>query len=272
MLYIILRGKKQTVYFVTHICLFAILVQQVLIFFLFLSGFGLFYSFCKCKSIKEFYKKRFLRIVPIYLIIAIPWYFYVDVINNNKDWLLYIGDISTLSFLYHGDRGHWYIFGILVLYLLYPLLLKSIIINKKLSILCFLLVYTIIMGILATFNLSFFDRINVFLMRVPSFYIGVFLGVSEDNRSISSTKLFASMAIMFLVSTIIEGLLCIKGLHYSALARIFYTPLAISICFFCAWFNNENIINSFITWIGGFSLEMYLIHMKCTSLLTAFLV
>lgn len=43
--------------------------------FLFLSGFSMYHSLSRNDNIVKFYRKRLLRILPAYLIIAIPFFF-----------------------------------------------------------------------------------------------------------------------------------------------------------------------------------------------------
>lgn len=46
--------------------------------FLLLSGMGLYYSFSKNSNILEFYKKRFVRVLVPYLMLALPYLIWKD--------------------------------------------------------------------------------------------------------------------------------------------------------------------------------------------------
>ena len=78
--------------------------------FLVLSGIGLYYSFSRDRSIIQFYKKRLRRLLPTYLIIAVPYWIYNDmfVSNNSVESVLY--DLSFGSFLFNGVKRFWFVF------------------------------------------------------------------------------------------------------------------------------------------------------------------
>lgn len=239
--------------------------------FLFLSGFGLHYSFKKSKRIFEFYKNRFLRIIPTYFLIAAPWYFYFDVLKDDN-WLLFGGDLSTISFLFCGDRGHWYIFGIIVLYLFYPLWNKCL--NRKftMTICTFIMVWLVVVVGIASVDEELFSRINVFLMRIPVFFIGTVTGeLSNRTFEINRTQFRVLNSLLFVTAIMSEGWLCINGMQYSAAARLLYTPMALGICYIGTSIESLKNLYRVLKWIGGISLEVYLIHMKCTHILTKIL-
>ena len=91
--------------------------------FLFFSGFGLCYSFNK-NGIYTFYKRRFVRIAPLYILLGLlaglKYY-------EKFTWFDYLCNITSLS--YWGMGGFlfdWYLSALIVLYLLFPLLYKII--------------------------------------------------------------------------------------------------------------------------------------------------
>ncbi len=90
--------------------------------FLILSGFGLMFSGLKREdrekkeSISSFYKRRLIRILPTYFVIAII--FYVIKFNNIGEFFY---NVFFLNFIIDGKRDFWYIFAILLCYLIFPL-------------------------------------------------------------------------------------------------------------------------------------------------------
>lgn len=237
--------------------------------FLFLSGFGLYYSYNNSTDVFMFYRKRFKRILPIWFLTAVPWYLYIDFFKSNSGLKLFLGDVSTLSFLSNGDRGHWYIFGIVVLYLIYPVWHEEIHNNTIKTMLVFSSVWIILIIYIAFFKPFLFENINVFLMRIPIFFIGAFfVTLSECEINISVKKVTLVLFILFILSLLVEGLLCIFGMQYSALARLFYTPFALAICYFCPLLHFNNLIYFIVEWLGKISLEVYLVHMKIISIVS----
>ena len=89
--------------------------------FLFLSGFGIYYSYSNNSNKKEFYKRRLNRLViPFWimfsLIFLLRWYF-----SGFGDFYYYLGTITTAYFWLPGKSFHyWYIAVILLFYIIYP--------------------------------------------------------------------------------------------------------------------------------------------------------
>ena len=88
--------------------------------FLFLSGFGVFYSMNKDNNAKHFYTRRLYKFLLPFLIVAMP-YFLVVTLANHGSVLNYLGLVSTVDFWIHGNyHGMWYIAVSLVLYAITP--------------------------------------------------------------------------------------------------------------------------------------------------------
>lgn len=88
--------------------------------FLFLSGFGLYYSMNKDFNWLSFYKRRFIRFMLPFLIVAVP-YFLIVTINKHESIWYYLRCISTIEFWVNGNyHGMWYIAISLFLYAIFP--------------------------------------------------------------------------------------------------------------------------------------------------------
>ena len=88
--------------------------------FLFLSGFGIFYSLRGNSSTKDFYVKRIYRIVIPYLLLAVP-YFLLFTVAKHESIGLFLRCITTTEFWIHGNfHGMWYIALSIVLYIITP--------------------------------------------------------------------------------------------------------------------------------------------------------
>lgn len=88
--------------------------------FLFLSGFSMYHSLSRNDNMLKFYRKRLLRILPAYLIIAIP--FFILKTCTIEDFLL---KITNLCIVFQGEMGGWwFITMILLCYLLAPLMYR----------------------------------------------------------------------------------------------------------------------------------------------------
>ena len=90
--------------------------------FLFLSGFSMYHSLSRNDNIVKFYRKRLFRILPAYLIIAIPFFFLKTC--TIEDFLL---KITNLCIVFQGEMGGWwFITMILLCYLLAPLMYRGL--------------------------------------------------------------------------------------------------------------------------------------------------
>ena len=90
--------------------------------FLILSGVGLFYSFSKDSSIKSFYKKRAVRILPAVIIVAII----ITAMKSGEGLGNFFERIFLISLFTKGDVDFWYFSLIILLYIMYPIFHKLI--------------------------------------------------------------------------------------------------------------------------------------------------
>lgn len=91
--------------------------------FLLLSGIGCYYSLSKGFTIKEWYKKRFVRIFVPYTLMQIPFRGYRLFVGNfefKKEVLIFF----TIDF-WTQHVGAWYVALLLPLYILTPLFINS---------------------------------------------------------------------------------------------------------------------------------------------------
>lgn len=149
------------------------------IFFI-LSGFGLYYSVAKYDDQQKvrwggWYKKRFIRIIPSYLIIAVVFYL------MKHDLTLY--NLLQLNFWLDGARDFWFIPGIVLCYVLFP---PMYVLAKRLGftattagVLVLLLLQCELIGL---FVPGYYDKIEILLWRLPCFVIGVYMGYLSKEQ------------------------------------------------------------------------------------------
>jgi len=222
--------------------------------FLFLSAIGLYFSFSKNSNIKSFYKKRLLRILPAVIIVAIIYYSYLKVKIG-----VFIQNILLISLFTRGNRDLWYFSLIIILYFLYPFIHK--IIDKKdiKGLLGMLLTIFGLTILLYNIDYSFYQKIEIALTRIPVFLIGVYVGKNVYNKKEIPSYL---MIINFIV--LITSLLLIYkgGYKYYIVVRYLYCLLGISIVFMISFIHTylkNKIVDKFLTFIGKYSMEVYLI-------------
>ena len=138
--------------------------------FLFVSGFGLFFSLDKNHSNKDFYLKRILRIFPTYYILGI----FASIFLYHDDIFTYLFRYTTIGFWTGGCYSEWYIPSIVCLYLIAPLLKKLLTWKKQIIItaiclICFVAAFFLISNKYITKGEPHF----FLLYRIPVFIFGM---------------------------------------------------------------------------------------------------
>ena len=229
--------------------------------FLFLSGVGLYYSYTKKKqSYGEFEKKRLVRILPYYFVIAGTTYLMYDIIMNHFTVGKLLSDLLFVTWFREGNTRYWYILAIVVFYLLFPSLYRFVHTGK--NGLWWTLVETVCKFIpdAATFRIA--------LARLPIFVIGVYFG----KLSFDKTEIRKSTAVIL----VLYGFVLFVGLKTPLLKPVsgyLYYPvrglLGISIMALVIILMEliENRLPALYTigitvfgWFGGLTLELYLLH------------
>ena len=163
--------------------------------FFFLSAMGLYFSLEKNDGLIGFYKKRFRRIVPEYLLVSLIWG-----VLRKVEITRFFSELVGISFVMKGDLNHWFIIAILILYLIYPALYK---ISKKYSDNIVLLIIPVI--ILLNYLISrcfppFFSNVYLALRRLPVFLLGSYFA----KRIKESTNASPVTYVLVVVSAVLS--------------------------------------------------------------------
>lgn len=252
--------------------------------FLLLSGIGLYFSFSKDENIKAFYKRRFIRIIPTYLLILTPIYFYQYVVQQN-DLIGFALHISLLSFWIDGSAD-WYIAAILVFYILFPFFYHFRTTKKMFFLLCG---WGVMCFLLQSFVPHFFSVTSRFWARVPIFLVGVYMGaiVKDKKQSLYISKFLTICFCVNLLCWGVEAYFALLGPEaaYSFFARLIYAPLSFTFVILCcsilSFFDGNTFVEKmggenryqynslndkkmyiFIQFLGGITLEIYLLNQK----------
>ena len=234
--------------------------------FLFLSGIGLYLSMTK-NTLRKYYKNRFIKIIPKYLIILIIYSFFVTDMNGLRIFQTLLG----LPFFVDGVRDGWYIAFIMLLYLIFPLIYKMF---KKYDIfaLFFGLIISVLLNMLLSyFSYSYYLKIEIGLGRIPVFLFGTYFGKKiYEDKEISLGMIKCSFIIQILFFIILY--LCFDIEFFKIFSRYLYCPLAICAVINISWLyslfkNKNNWLLKPIMFVGVHSLEMYLIFDKTWNIL-----
>lgn len=231
--------------------------------FLFVSGFGLYYSLKgRTGSFSKWYKRRYLRILVPYLLIGVLFWTY-DAIVNQEGWNYFVLNLSTLSY-WLDHRGAWYVALLLPLYLMTPLLYKMLAGKRRwlwtVLLAAAIMVFSAIPSThISSLHSAVISNIQFALMRVPSFIIGMALGPSiHENKKISFYLLLGIPAVLFVLMKLAglgELTMFLKGVM---LIVIFVNVM-----------NTIEMkrLKSIFRWFGDISLESYLCNIFLSKVL-----
>ena len=238
--------------------------------FFFLSGLGLYYSYADKKpTYFAFEKRRLLRILPLYLVIARATYLIYDSLMHQQGFLIFAKDLSFFSWIIDGSTKYWNILALVVFYLLFPALYKFIANGK------YALVKTALFSVLwfasvelLAFFVPYVFSFRIALCRLPIFVLGIFVGgLSHGGQTAKkSTFIIAS-----LFGFVMFALTKIPAL--GQIAEYVYYPVraALAVSIICTVILIFEIIEGISSklhialvrvfgWFGGLTLEMYLFH------------
>lgn len=231
--------------------------------FLFVSAFGLYFSFSKDSNIAHFYKKRLLRIVPSAVIIASIYYLHV----GTEGILEFLKKVCLLSFYECNDRDFWFLSFIIVMYILFPVFYK--VQEKYGSKGIIIMIVTVIFAnfLLRTFEGELYARLEIALTRIPIFLVAIIAGKKAKNRDeISGWWVVASFIAFIAINIVFYN--CTFESYY--IVRYLYGVLTVAFIIVACTVNDiirkylgsNGIISKFLSWIGLYSLEIYLIYEK----------
>lgn len=152
--------------------------------FLFLSGFGIYFSYSNNPNKKVFYHRRFYRLViPFWVIVTIIFLLRLA-ISGVGDLPYYLGTLTTAYYWLPGKTfNYWFIAVIFLFYLIYPYI-HDFVFGKterhsKQSI---LIKVALICSILATLNIllgnyyPYYHEIELGIPKLPMLFLGMLAG------------------------------------------------------------------------------------------------
>lgn len=245
--------------------------------FLFLSGFGLYYSYHKTPDLLGFYKKRLLRLLPSYFLIIAGW-FAVSTALGIETPGSFLPKYSLISFFTNGEAAIWFIAAILLLYLVFPLLYHAIQRAPVSLLILSVLLYAIsFWGILFHGEEPIEPVSRLFLVRIPSFLAGMWFSARLYDKQKPQFGRVSWCVIVLIVDLI---LLLMNAYYNEKLARwaerILFVPLVISAMLLLSeGFDrlskrNHNGLLRLLALVGGCTLQTYLLHERVLLVYTTY--
>ena len=233
------------------------------IFFI-LSGFGLYYSVAKYDDQQKirwwgWYKKRFIRIIPSYLIIAVVFYL------MKHDLTLY--NLLQLNFWLDGARDFWFIPGILLCYVLFP---PMYVLAKRLGFTattaCVLALLLLQCELIGLFVPGYYDKIEILLWRLPCFVIGVYMGYLSKEQ-----VCFNYWLVYILIFVLLVGCWWVQIIGQMRLLFLLGTLLFLPPLLGLSYLIKKSVplLQSVFDYLGKRSLQVYLTHVSIVLLILA---
>lgn len=221
--------------------------------FMFVSGFGLYFSIDHNKNLLAYFKKRIIRIFPTYYLVGIAssLIIYHDTLPN------YIFRYSTIGFWTNSIYWEWYIPSIVVFYLLAPIFKRAIDSRLITTITLFAIIILIASYIIVSQEFVNDKDPHFFMLyRAPEFIFGMICGHwTKKGTAINLYYILMTLGIPFFI-ILFPKHHDIYNFKYLSLA--FLLPLfTIS---FITLSKQIKQINPVLSKIGKASLEIYLIQ------------
>lgn len=230
--------------------------------FLFLSGFGLCYSFSKNSSIKRFYTRRLRRLMIPFIILSAWYYIFLDFIETCNP-VTFILHLSSIAFWIVGNyNGMWYIGISVLLYSLFPLFYKLILTNKGGITLLILITISLILSI-QHFLPTYYSKISIGIEKIPIFILGIYVGqLSLRKKLKESIILSCTVVATWIISFTLKNNWEYGGSLYGMAEKIVYMSI---ICVFLSVSENWYLmllVRKLLKWFGRYSLELYVLHLQ----------
>lgn len=228
--------------------------------FLFLSGCGMFLSLKKNPNTIYFYKKRCWRIFPTYIIVVLCYNLSIG--QGDLNIINIMWQVSTIGLWLYKSCYDWYIPALIILYAISPIIYKFLISTQSTK----WILFPAILGILLIAYSLGFHYINIFFPRIPVFILGFCLPLIQEYL----TKKRKKTQYIIIIGGGIIGLYIESMLYHNFeinfRSGIIYFPyllivpaLLLVMIKLCSL--SPRWINTYLSFIGGMTLEIYLIHL-----------
>ena len=228
--------------------------------FLFLSGFGVYYSLSRQPYSLAFYKKRLKRVLLPYLIIGFLYWVIKDFLVSHTNVGRFLYDWSLISFWTEGLRTFWYITIIIILYFISPFVFQ---LNMRAFVLlnCIVIAACVVVYFI---DPTYFTKIEIAILRINVFLFGLWGGKLAKQGKRVSNKLLAILILSIPIKIL-------AGLKEFSFARLFNAYYAVFLILFYVFLRKKILKQEkffkAISLIGNYTLELYLTHVSLRSLI-----
>lgn len=170
-----------------------------------------------------------------------------------------------ISFFTKGTRVFWYFILTIFLYIIYPLIHKLFEKTRLYGLIFSVAAVVILNIILMNAAPAFYRNTEIALTRIPIFLVGAWIGKHvKDGVKISNLWLLAAFAVMT-ACFLFYNFQPLSEKKFLYIYRYLGGFFALSLLFLWAAIFDKfsfGAIGTFLVWIGGYSMEIYLIQEK----------
>ena len=235
--------------------------------FLFLSGVGLWFSWVKTPDVRRFYRRRLLRIVPTWLVVATAFYLpdYLGARRFSRSIVDLIGDITiNWDFWLHDELTFWYVPAIMALYLVAPWYMRLV---QSRPIYRWLPLLMVVWCVMVQWVLPIHHAVGhleIFWSRVPIFFIGINFGeLVRTRRQLPGESVWLLLLTFLMTFGTCLYLEQARHGHFPLFVeRMLYIPFTVCTVLVMnrIFRRTPQWVNSAFRFVGALSLEAYLIH------------
>jgi peptidoglycan/LPS O-acetylase OafA/YrhL len=229
--------------------------------FLFLSAFGLYYSYHSHKTTAvEFFRRRLMRLLPAVIAVSL----FSMIVMNNKIWNM-LSCYWFLGFFWRKDITAWFLPAIIVLYAISPLYLKYFDDGREEKMTAAAMAAGLLLGLLLRQSYRI-----VFYFRIPVFFLGFLAGKYSFEKRPISAKMAAGGFLVMLAAMAVLSFALYQNRYISIRfgwilywfpASFFTWPLCLTLALLFDWLDRHGIhmFTALNKNFGTISLEFYLL-------------
>jgi peptidoglycan/LPS O-acetylase OafA/YrhL len=236
--------------------------------FLFVSGLGCFYSLSKEGRWWPFYRKRLRRLLPAYLLVAVPYYAFMSPLPKGLGaacWT-FVYELSTLKFWAEGMRTFWFVPAILGFYAVAPFFFRLL--RRDVLSAWALPVVVILLDVMV--GLSQRGQTwptELWSSRLPIFLFGMLLAPAVKSGRRLTVWMNVVLALLLAVGfagAVGYGFVCDAWHLPIVVQRMSYIPFTVGFVFLVSQLLmlEPRWLSAALTYLGGFTLELYLVHVS----------
>ncbi len=230
--------------------------------FLFLSGISMYYAMKKNTGLWHFYKRRYVKILKIYVFFCVP-YFVAYYLSGNMSYQAFI---KQITFTRQRVSSFWFLLCVLICYTVYPLIYKLLCANRIKIIWGGILLYILgLMWMKSAYPLVYsYDEILT--TRIPVFIVGSIAGKSVYEKKEIPVPLLFLLLFCLLGKDVMNYLyssVAFFGTYKDLITRLFSGLMGIGAIFFMVIllrYLEGTKAERVLSWFGKITLEFYVTH------------